>query len=90
MKKGEECETSQDLKQTTKILEENNKQKTVEIKTNDAAFAKTIWAKLHDVMVITLWVFVYVIWFVFMCVVGFFGFMYDLVAACFKKKTVVH
>lgn len=89
MKKGEESDSSQDLKSITKVLEENQKQNEEKPKADDSAFAKTIWAKLHDILIISLWVVVYAFWFVLMCISGFAVYVYEFIASRFRKSDAV-
>ena len=90
MRNGEELDSSQDLKKTTKILEKNNKQKKEEVKKSDSAFSKTIWVKLYNIVVFSLWVVVYSCWFAIMCIISLFGLIYEFVADCFNKNKIIH
>lgn len=89
MKKGKESDSTQDLKSITKVLEETQKQNKEKPKADDSAFAKTILAKLHDIFVISLWVVVYAVWFVLMCITGFAVYVCEFIASRFRKNDTV-
>lgn len=84
MQIGDEIGESQDLKKEIKSAENSEEQ--IIKKTKDTTKARGVFGKLHDISVMTLWVVLSAIWFVLICVFGFFGICYEFISACFKRK----
>lgn len=81
----DEYETSQDLKQTAKALEEQE-QKTNVKPCVDTTNARGFFGKLHDISIMALWAVLSAIWYVAICILGTISGMIDLICACFKRK----
>lgn len=87
-KPGDEYDNSRDLKRFENSIE--NEKSTNETNCNkthiDTTYTRGVFGKLHDISVMALWVIISAIWYVIICIIGFFGICYDCISACFKQK----
>lgn len=93
LKAGEEVGESQDLKKEIKSLEQREQElideKIYEKPHVDTTHARGFFGKLHDISIMALWVVMSAIWYVAICIIGFVGWICELLSACFKKKSTI-